>query len=946
MNIAAHNILAMNAQRMYGINTNTKKKSSEKLSSGYRINRAADDAAGLSISEKMRKRIRGLNQGADNLKDGVSLCQTADGALMEVEDMIHRMNELAIKAANGTNSQSDREDINAEISELKSEMTRVFNTTKFNEIHLFKAPYIPDIVGEPTDYEMFNGPDGVTPAGVLVNNKRYTFSELGVPSYTGEDWTTEITDPDNPEELIRFRLNAGDSPENLHRVYVMSADDTGIKINNLYAGYWDSTIRQDGKTISFSYRGMDISFEAESDNRTDIIDRLRADGITENSWDAIPITGIGNKAVTSGQDNMVYNVTNSNKNEIDNWKFQIQADNEGVGIIQTVGDDGLTHTKTKWADFTNTRAGDPFPIADWGSEDEGNNPVTMSTSATYQYTDQASAAYLTNTMTFAFRFLENEVSKAQAINGLTQDIGWGTISSPIANVAGDSGVTVTSSNVTGFYFQRDKLLRDFGDAGSSAPMTLTVERNMVKDGTVTDHEWRLELSRAYAKRIDNYTDRRITTYSAPTEVVFYDSNGQQFTPAPGSVNYDDSIPDQITENNINRGQETSYVLNTGLSADWSITQETPQSSVNDTESFTRELTYQDGGETKTGSVVIKFGRNTEVKRTTNSSYEKSGTSLKNYVENGSGGYKAASYNTYYVMDDTNGTATSTGGDKYRAAGSADSSATRYVQTGGAYKPVKSYDLEHYTYVGKNGNGEQAMARTANNPKFLITDSSASSIRITNSDGSTTWYNTENTNEVLNTRISNASYNNGNTYINLGYDTGYGNRSNQITITPNGPATATFTKYPKDGGSATDTKLNVKVNPPTKKLELQATDVNLENEREILEWTPLSNSILGLSNANTKSIESARSTISAIEGALQVLNFDRSVFGAYQNRLEHAIKINDNTSENTQAAESIIRDTDMAREMVRFSITNILMQAGEAMMGQANQANQGVLSLIA
>ena len=139
---------------------------------------------------------------------------------------------------------------------------------------------------------------------------------------------------------------------------------------------------------------------------------------------------------------------------------------------------------------------------------------------------------------------------------------------------------------------------------------------------------------------------------------------------------------------------------------------------------------------------------------------------------------------------------------------------------------------------------------------------------------------------------------------------------------------------------------MKVNPPTKKLELQATDVNLESEREILEWTPLSNSILGLSNANTKSIESARSTISAIEGALQVLNFDRSVFGAYQNRLEHAVKINDNTSENTQAAESIIRDTDMAREMVRYSITNILMQAGEAMMGQANQANQGVLSLIA
>lgn len=123
-------------------------------------------------------------------------------------------------------------------------------------------------------------------------------------------------------------------------------------------------------------------------------------------------------------------------------------------------------------------------------------------------------------------------------------------------------------------------------------------------------------------------------------------------------------------------------------------------------------------------------------------------------------------------------------------------------------------------------------------------------------------------------------------------------------------------------------------------------MNLESEREILEWTPLSNSILGLSGANTKTIAAARATISCVEEALITLNYDRSVFGAYQNRLEHAIKINDNTSENTQAAESIIRDTDMAHEMVKFSITSILMQAGEAMMGQANQSNQGVLSLIA
>ncbi|MBQ9567703.1 MAG: hypothetical protein IJR31_06475 [Lachnospiraceae bacterium] len=241
-----------------------------------------------------------------------------------------------------------------------------------------------------------------------------------------------------------------------------------------------------------------------------------------------------------------------------------------------------------------------------------------------------------------------------------------------------------------------------------------------------------------------------------------------------------------------------------------------------------------------------------------------------------------------------------------------------------------------------------MAKTAGNPQFLDTGTGDTSITIHDQYGNAQTYRTENNSDVLNTRISNGSYGVNNT-ISLRYDqstSGAADKSNLLTITPNGPATMTYTKYPRNGGAASDTNLIVKVNPPEKKLELQATDVNLESEREILEWTPLSNSILGLSGANTKSVAAARATISCVEEALKTLNFDRSVFGAYQNRLEHAIRINDNTSENTQAAESIIRDTDMAHEMVKFSITSILMQAGEAMMGQANQSNQGVLSLIA
>lgn len=135
--VITHNILGMNAQRQFNIVGSKKKKSTEKLSSGFRINRAADDAAGLTISEKMRSQIRGLNQGIENTQDGVSLCQVADGALHEVNDMLHRITELSVKSANGTNTDADRGAIQKEINQLLSEISRISDTTEFNERKLF-----------------------------------------------------------------------------------------------------------------------------------------------------------------------------------------------------------------------------------------------------------------------------------------------------------------------------------------------------------------------------------------------------------------------------------------------------------------------------------------------------------------------------------------------------------------------------------------------------------------------------------------------------------------------------------------------------------------------------------------------------------------------------------------------------------------------------------------
>ena len=137
--IVKHNITAMNSDRMLGLTTSSQAKSTEKLSSGYKINRAADDAAGLAISEKMRRQIKGLTQASANAQDGISAVQTAEGALTEVQAMLQRMNELAVKASNGTQSESDRQAIQNEIDQLTTEIDRVSETTKFNETYLLKG---------------------------------------------------------------------------------------------------------------------------------------------------------------------------------------------------------------------------------------------------------------------------------------------------------------------------------------------------------------------------------------------------------------------------------------------------------------------------------------------------------------------------------------------------------------------------------------------------------------------------------------------------------------------------------------------------------------------------------------------------------------------------------------------------------------------------------------
>ena len=185
--VVQHNLTAMNSNRMLGVTTNKQAKSTEKLSSGYKINRAADDAAGLSISEKMRKQIRGLTQASSNAQDGISAVQTAEGALNEVQDMLQRMNELAVKAANGTNSEDDRNYIQDEVNQLIKEIDRVSTTTKFNETYLLKGDDTVKFTAPTTDLTAAVGTAG-------ANDKQQTYElTITADSFKTEGGKSDVT---------------------------------------------------------------------------------------------------------------------------------------------------------------------------------------------------------------------------------------------------------------------------------------------------------------------------------------------------------------------------------------------------------------------------------------------------------------------------------------------------------------------------------------------------------------------------------------------------------------------------------------------------------------------------------------------------------------------------------------------------------------------------------
>ena len=244
--VVQHNMQAANANRMLNVTTSAQSKSTEKLSSGYRINRAADDAAGLTISEKMRKQIRGLDQASTNAQDGVSSVQTAEGALTEVHSMLQRMNELATQAANGTNSTTDRKAIQDEIDQLTTEIDRVSETTKFNETYLLKGE-----AGTKT-----------------INMKAHDAGLKGTLTDNGDGTATFVMDTLNAGDKVSIggkQYTIGGKADDVTAAFGakglnIDANHQDVSVNGTTYKWYEASVKtQDNQSISAGYYSQDPS---------------------------------------------------------------------------------------------------------------------------------------------------------------------------------------------------------------------------------------------------------------------------------------------------------------------------------------------------------------------------------------------------------------------------------------------------------------------------------------------------------------------------------------------------------------------------------------------------------------------------------------------------------------------------------------------------------------
>lgn len=1038
--IIAHNVAAMTTAGQLKFNTNQKTKSVEKLSSGYRITRAADDAAGLQISEKMRAQIRGLEQGAKNIQEGVSYCQVAEGALNEIQDMLHRLTELSVKAANETNSISDREAMNQEIEEIKTEMDRICKTTKYNEEYIFKSlndsddiiPYDVSFTGVLQDIYIYNDSfddttGTATYGGIAYNGKRYAWSSIHPDMYdtatnTFKEGRYTLMTQDG--SYVTVLCKDGAEPPQIERELKTSADDKGIYFNGALVS-WEQVKTQSGEvfdksnilneTYYFNYGGVTGSFTPEAgDLFSDV--KKRISNITFKTTYNIPTEQTAVVADFS-KTQSVFLSNDDVKGYLDGSKaieYELLADETGISIRDGSTGTLLTNSAKTWAELGITNWGDQ-------SRDIWNDRL-------YTYICEQTA---TTKLEFSFGLI-NETSRDSVIDALNGVI----ITSKNAQEELNNYVEVeeTSDKILKMELAYDftditleeeyELGRDFtkskdtygtasviynAQAGSFS-VKYTGSEDAKDDGDITSKVYSntttetdaivSNIRQQITKDVDGYLDLILARYQAgaknPTDFNLTSILGTGKITGGGNSTYlEEVITLDATDTNLKttwdfNGTETfpgATIDFSGLGTEYELADligtgfdstchtcsnhysvqftmpsvtNTQWENVQSTGGNTYQYSYQQTGNDHILYINLESMMQNQISN---------GTEFTNVLidifDKAKIGTTEFDYHfTQYATDVTDaklhifdnrpeyaqtGVSSAVRADFAPYAYMTDTTVDFRISLHDADSANESVGIDYtYDYQDLFAPDQLKITAVEDADGLYVLDSTTNSYVLYDAlqhvNGEKRYNITDiqlNTNGVTQEAFLNS-------YIR---DSIFGEITNESTMSLVGEDAKIgfFGTVNVNKALVTTFSAPVQIKPEIHKIpEKNAIKIQCSAntiDQLMIKKQSLSVNIMGLHRLDVSTAERATRSIILASKATEMVSEIRSAFGAYQNRLEHAYAINRNAEENTSAAESRIRDADMAEEMVKYSKENILVQIGQSMMAQANQSVQGVISIL-
>lgn len=824
--IVQHNMAAMNAVRQLGVNEKMKSRHMGKLSTGYRINKAADDAAGLAISEKLRSQVRGLNRAAKNCDEGISLLKTADGALQEVHNMLQRMNELCVQAANeAVYSENDRAFIQDEIDALKQEINRVGTDTEFNTIPIFKPTNLPVITGSPTDIMVFYEDEGNTTraGGIIYAGKRYTYEEMDL-RYDGNGnvqagiYEVKVKGQSGTWLNINLLFGGGDRIPS-GREYVLKPDERGIMIDDILHTWGeigvDTSYVREG-TYSFTHAGLTFSFQAEADMDLDTLIsqlkknamtnfRLKSSGPHTESVRVNPSIGITRNYTVirngSGVTQQRYIPNDPSYNNL--CRYYMKATDAGMQMYMR-GADNLENPGQEVAfDFKTWAELDIYPndfmVTPETNPDhnDGHNPDSSYDTERYKWHTYHDSVTDTD---IVFQ-IDSEASFSQLINSVNK---WEIVVQP--NIV--MNFVPTASNIR---------------AGAHAPILNSYGEQYRLGRNMDERMW---MSAEGGNAITNTNDTSLSyTITDGRGTVYTMRAADAYTQVKSDItNLFHSYLSRYESNLIGRMRSNF-------------------AGVTDTTSWSGAVT---------GDADVRFEA---TGHTAYWSYLETEFSIRNWLKDGN-----------FTRSRTP------------------------VYDRNPYSPTYNQIIDYNCSVTYKGDAQAGIpAKIDALAKELVRRFGNSRIKVSTDDAVSTNNRIEAPKTMPNVRFtSNREVWGRGLYIQTG----------------------------------ANTQQAVKIETPT-----------------------IDCMTLGIGILNVSDYESAGAGIDSVSSAIDWISDWRSYFGAVHNRLSHTYALDTNSEENAQKAESLLRDADMADEMVGFSKYNILCQAGESILTQAEKYPQMVLQLL-